>query len=74
MKKGIIILIILILTTTLIVCTVSISKEKNTLPAGAILISDRGNGWIEFELEGKRFLFYKSYYGFQGFAAITQIQ
>ena len=44
------------------------------LPKTAKIIKDHKNNWVEFELEGKRFLFYKGSVSAGGPMALTQIQ
>lgn len=45
----------------------------STLPANAHNITDKGNGWITFELDGNKYLYRCWCRGHRGYAAITQI-
>jgi uncharacterized membrane protein len=69
MKKTIILLIFSMLFVS---CT--LSSKKNHLPAQATNIIDKGNGWSQFTLDGKVFLYHKYINGHAGFECITQIK
>ena len=43
------------------------------LPSDAISITDKGNGWYTFELDGKKFLYMQELCGNAGWSAITEI-
>jgi len=66
--KFLIILIMLVM----IGCSKKVSS--NNIPIEAKNIIDIGNGWVIFELNENKFLFYRETNGHKGFTAITQIK
>lgn len=47
---------------------------SDLIPLNADLIRDHGNGWVEFELEGNRYLFRHLKSAGRGYSAVTQIR
>ncbi len=54
-------------------CESSSSNKPEKLPTHAINITDKGNGWTTFELDGIKYLYHRSYNGNLGYEAITAI-
>lgn len=50
------------------------ANAERLIPANAQVITNHGNGWIEFELEGNRYLFRHLKSGFHGYETLTQIK
>ncbi len=72
-KKNITVMVCLLFFIFLVAGCWTHSSEKGALPTHARLISDEGNGWVIFELDGKQFLYCKQTGGEAGFMALTQI-
>ena len=49
------------------------SDDPNLLPIGASNIKDVGNGWSTFNLNGKSFLYHRTWSGNLGYESITEI-
>lgn len=81
MKSGVIIILAVVLLVVVMLGMIKLgeseSKEANTLnnflPINAKITKDHGNGWVEFELDNKTFLFHNASSYHQGFRALTQI-
>lgn len=54
--------------------SISSVNAEAWLPMNAEVITEHGNGWIEFELEGNRFLYRHVKSGYAGYEALTQIK
>lgn len=65
--------IILILIVLFFCCVEHNSTSRNNLPKLATEIVDRGNGWSEFTLDGRRYLFYHKSAPYVEMTAITEI-
>lgn len=64
--------LILILLLFLMSC-VSNGGKSGYLPTGAINITDKGNGWYSFELDGKKYLYQMDVSGNAAWSAITEV-
>jgi len=71
MKK---LLFIILITLLICACETGQSHKASALPVGAINVVDKGNNWVEFTLDGKRFLYHKSTGSYSGYECITQIK
>lgn len=54
-------------------CEAPQSSEPSKLPTNAVNIVQKGNGWVEFELDGIKYLYHRSASGYQGYECITAI-
>lgn len=67
MKKILVVLLFVVFAY----CANNYSTEVKVLPSEAYNITDIGNGWSTFELDGNKFLYHR---GYAGHEAITQIR
>lgn len=68
MKKYLIIVIL-----SLFIGCGTDSSNPAKLPTNATNVSDKGNGWVTYELDGMKFLYHKAYAGYKGYESITRI-
>jgi len=50
------------------------SNKPTALPTESTNITNIGNGWIEFDYAGQRFLYYKGRKGYSGYQALTVVK
>jgi len=72
MKKLLIVLLIVLIFSGC--AKIGVENAAKFLPPNAIVLTDHGNGWIEFELEGNVFLFNRVKLSYGGLSSITQIK
>ena len=65
-------LLVIIFILVLVGCR-SVSHNPKYLPPKATDIVILGNGWSEFTLDGRRYLFCHRFYGYKAHAAIVEI-
>jgi len=65
-------LLIIALIALLTGCEQQAGSKPAKLPKDAINVVEKGNGWVEFDLDDCRYLFHRSSYGYNGFEAITK--
>jgi len=73
---GILLILILFILGLLALtsgCESHKSSQPDRLPTNAINVTDKGNGWTTFDLDGNRFLYHRSHWGSNGWEAITLI-
>ena len=71
--KFVLVLIVIVLSFAILGCEVS-SDDSGSLPKNATVVRNHGNGWVEFQLEGNTYLFYRGSAGYKGYMALTQIR
>ena len=66
--------IIIALVVTFLGCSSpNEAGRTSNLPTNAVNITDKGNGWYTFELDGKKFLCNIGWAGYSGWAGITEV-
>ena len=75
-KKGFLIILILAVVFTAGGCgDKPETQDSGSLPERATITEDLGNGWVYFEMDGRRFLYgkFRDFTGYQGYMALTEI-
>jgi hypothetical protein len=72
MKKILILLGLVLIAFVFITCDSEEDQIKETLPERAVKIINKGSNWYQFNLDGRTFLYHKSFC-YNGYECITQI-